>query len=283
MKGFIYDGRSTEDIIGIPLILCTTNDQDKILGVSSERKTGNQTLTRSTPNEYGTLHTLLSIEYSLIKQGGGRFTEEEQVKVESWLTSPNFSKDLYLIDCDLNRSEYFYTGEFVETNWIIGNGGFAGVSFKFQCNTAYPKKLFTHTYDISGSASVIVDCKSDDVYDYVYPTVKFSRDIIADEGIQSEPKFTLKSVTDGNRELKAIIQSGTTIVLDCLHCIPWNYLISENDNVKTLYDYKDLGWQDIGNIYWPRLVYGPNEWAVSGQGKLVVSYSSPYKKVGGWL
>lgn len=283
MKGFIYDGKSTEDIIGIPLILCTTNNADEILGVNRESKTGNQTLTRHTPNEYGTLSSLLSFEYSLIKQGGKRFADEEQIKVEQWLTSPKFSKDLYLIDCDLSQSEYFYTGKFIETNWIIGDGGFAGVSFKFQCNSAYPKKTYSHSYTLSGNTTINIDCKSNEVYEYIYPTIKFSRDVIPDEGIQSNPTFILKSITDNDQEMKAVIQSGSTIVIDCQHCIPWNYLISDNDNVQKLYTYKDLGWQDVGNIYWPRLLHGINKWEVSGQGQLIVLYASPYKKVGGWL
>jgi len=47
--------------------------------------------------------------------------------------------------------------------------------------------------------------------------------------------------------------------------------------------YKDLGWGDVGDIYWLRLLPGNNTLVLEGDVALEISYYAPYKKVGGWL
>ncbi len=399
MKGFVYDGKSTEDILDVPLILATFDSQDSIQGVSKTDNIGNQTITRESPNEYGTINTLPSFTYGLIKSDKTCFTDEEQRIVETWLTSPRFSQELYLFGCnsvvcslsndtnyeysqnricsitdslkqvisyaydsngrlvsetdgngntitytysnnnclvsstdkfgttnyiyddsnnlvqivypngdssyykyndndqlikaiesnyeklttiDLSNQNYFYKGRFTETEWYIGGTGWAGIMFTFTCSTAYPYKKYYHSYDISGDTNIKINCQTDARDSYVYPVLKFANNISTD-GLVKDFNFKLKNMTDNNAELKAIVQSGITIAWDCQNCIPWKYLVEDDNGSRSECLYSDLGWNDVGNIYWARLLHGNNDWIVTGNGTLTVEYNCQYKRVGGWL
>ena len=281
MKGFVYNGKSTEDILSVPLILATFDSQEAIIGVSKEDNIGTQTITRESPNEYGSVNTLPSFSYGLIKSDKTCFTDEEQRIVETWLTSPRYSQELKITgDSD---SPFFYKGRFTETDWNIGGNGWAGAMFTFTCATAYPYKKYSHSYDISGETNVRINCLTDERDIYVYPTVKFTNSTSSSTGLAKDINFKIKSATDNNNEMKAIVQNGMTIAFDCQHCIPWNYLVVDNNSSRSECPYSDLGWDDIGNIYWARLLYGNNDWVVTGNGTLTVEYNCPYKRVGGWL
>jgi len=67
------------------------------------------------------------------------------------------------------------------------------------------------------------------------------------------------------------------MVFDCAHCIP------SDATTNGLISYADLGWTDVGNIYWLRLLHGINTLEVTGNANITIAYSCPYKKVGGWL
>ena len=87
------------------------------------------------------------------------FTEEEQIAVERWLTSPKLSSELVISDCDDNSYSYF--GLFISTEWIIGNGGFMMCTFTFQVNGMYAIKHYTElgsaaTYE-NGEITAIAD------------------------------------------------------------------------------------------------------------------------------
>lgn len=287
MKGFIYNGKSTEDILDVPLLLCSLNGAvSSVTGVTRIDNTGDQTITRQTPNEYGVIDSLLSFEYGLIKYDGSYFTNEEQRVVERWLTSPKFSSELYLFDCndtgvvgDKTIFDFYYSGKFLSTEWELGNDYYYGVTFTFQCNTAYPFKKYSYSYDITEETNIEIDCASDELEEYVYPTIEYTQNIVS--GIQSDFNFELTNATDDGNTMKAIVQSGKTLVLDCKHCIPFDYLLTTA--TKENYSYTDLGWNDVGNIYWLRLVSGKNELVINCNGRVTISYNCPYKKTGGWL
>lgn len=292
MKGFIYNGKSTEDIIDVPLLLCSLNGAvSSVAGQTREVSSGEQTLTRTSPNEYGVLNSLMSFEYGLIKYDGSYFTTEEQIAIEAWLTSPKFSSDLYLFDCndtgkvgDKTISDFYYSGKFLSTEWIMGNDYYFGVTFNFQCNTACAFKKYSYSFDLdgeSGSTEITINCPTFEYEEYVYPEIQYTQNIVS--GLQKDFNFIIESKTDDNATLKAIVESGKTLVIDCQNCIPWDYIGTSTNGTRKNYPYSDLGWEDVGNIYFPRLAYGDNVWNVTGNGTLQVTFDCPYKRVGGWL
>ena len=67
------------------------------------------------------------------------------------------------------------------------------------------------------------------------------------------------------------------MIFDCLHCIP------KDGTTSGIITYQDLGWDDVGNIYWPRLLPGRNTLRVEGNVQITIEFDYPYTRVGGWL
>lgn len=270
MSGFIYNGKSTETILAdSKLMLASFDSLTSITGSDREDIIGETTITRPIANEYGTKSSALTFEYALIKQNGNPFSDEEQIIIECWLSSPKFSSDLQIIDCDGNIT-CTYCGKFISTKWEPCCGGWGGVSFSFKNNSSYPKRRFEHTFNITGKSTFQLNCQSDELEEYIYPVITIT-----------EPSETaivaIKNITDNNNTMTLRAYHMLPITLDCRYCIP-------TDKTKNgIISYTDLGWSDVGNIYWLRLLPGINEIEVTGNVNLNIVYDAPYKKVGGWL
>lgn len=270
VNGFTYKGKSTESILSSSaLILVSLSQLDSVTGSSRESVVGNSSLTRQFPNEYGTMSDKLTFEYALIKKNEEPFTDEEQVTIESWLSSPKFSSELKVIDCDGTEAAIYY-GKFTNTEWHTCAGGWSAVVFTFENKYAYPYKHFTHTFNISGSQTISFNCQSDELEEYVYP-------IITITATEETEQVTIVNKTDDDNTLTLRALDSLPITMDCNLCM----LTDETTN--GVVDFKDVGWNDVGNIYWPRLVSGINTLSITGTIQLVISYDAPYKKVGGWL
>lgn len=270
MSGFIYNGKSTKDILeSSELILVSFDSLNDIVGSERENIVGDITATRPIANEYGTKYSSLKFEYSLIKANGDTFTDDEQVIVERWLTSSKLSQDLKIINCNENITT-IYCGKFTSTNWKPVSNGWAGVTFSFENNHAYPKKHFEHNYEIRTSGTITLNCESDELEEYIYPVLTVT-----------EPSETanviIKNVTDNSNSMTIRAYDRLPMTFDCLHCIP------KDATTNGIISYSDLGWTDVGDIYWLRLLPGTNEIQVTGNADITISYDCPYKKVGGWL
>lgn len=266
-KSFTYDGKSTDSVINTPLILASFDGVGSVVGLSREISKGDTTITRPTPNEYGTMASLATIEYCLIKQDFEPFNTEEQREVEIWLTSPKFSTNLTVYDKD-NQEVCTYCGLFTNTSWIPHSTGFSAVEFTFECNSAYPVKHFYKEYTINSSGIVTLDCESDELNEYIYPILTIS-------GRSGSSSISITNLTDDGNTMTIGGNGITTIVFDCQHCIP--------KGSGGVISYSDLGWQDVGNIYWLRLIPGENQIQISGSATIGFEYDCPYKLVGGWL
>lgn len=276
MSGFIYKGQSTDTVLASSrIILATFDGETEIIGHERENLSGDPSMTRPVPNEYGTLYSLPSYEYSLIKQNGQPFTEEEQITVERWLTSPKYSSDLDLIDCD-GTVVNTYNGKFLRTEWVTTVGGYAAVNFTFQCNAPYPTKTYTETYEQIGRTKTInLECKSDELEEYIYPIIEI-------KGNTSQVLLKITNMTDYDNYMMLKAFNGIWVKIDCDKCILTD---ATSNNVVT---YEDFGWTDVGNIYWLRLLAGNNTLSISSLGQsgtidLKITYKGISKKVGGWL
>ena len=271
MAGFIYKNQSTNSILSnAKLILVNEGAINAVIGSSREAVTGDTTLTRPIANEYGMKNEALKFEYFLIKDNGSIFTESEQTTIEKWLTSPKYSSSLDIIDCDENIV-CTYFGKFEKTEWLISSGGFIGLKFYFANNDAYPKKHYEHTYQIRGKETIRLICESDELEEYIYPTISITEKV--------NPKSQATIVFDSDNSYCVVVNTleGLNINIDSQYCIV-------NDGTTSgVISMKDLGWSDMGNIYWPRLIPGENIIGIDGNVDVVISYDAPYKKVGGWL
>ena len=255
-------------------MLCTFDGIDSVVGVQRENQAGEQTITRSIPNEYGTINQKLQFDYGLIKRcSSDPITYEEQQAIERWLTSPKFSKNLYVIDDDDNITAT-YCGKFINTNWYPDNIGFIGVSFTFENNTAYPKKyydlLFTAEDIEDANNQFEVNCVTDELEEYCYPVITITNP-------NATANVTITNVTDNNNAVTIKAYRQLPITMDSRHCI------LKDATTSGVISFDRIGWSDVGNIYWPRLIPGSNVFTVSQPVNVRVTYEGVYKKVGGWL
>lgn len=270
VKGFIYNGKSTKNIIpSSELILGTFNNSDSVTGHQRDNIIGDTTISRPIANEYGTQYQSLEIEYGIIKKDKTPFTDAEQRTIETWLTSPKFSQKLYFYDCDNKKNEEFYCGKFTKTDWYPCAGGFAGAMFTFTNNSAYPMFSFSKDYTISTTSNFTINCETDELEEYIYPKITITSSTSA--------TFEIINKSDNSNSMKISAQKNLPMVFDCKNCIP------KDGTTSGIFTYQDLGWTDVSNIYWLRFLPGTNNLTVNGTGKLKLEFDYPYKKVGGWL
>ena len=202
------------------------------------------------------------------------FTPEEQRIVETWLTSPKFSSELTIYDCDGNDFMHYY-GKFIGTEWMVSNENFLAVSFTFLVNGSYGYQHYTETYgadpeDPTADWSFEINCHSDELEEWVYPKLTISK-----VDFDNDVSFTLTNETDSGNTMTIITARKDDFYIDCQ-----NNILSEESG---LVDFADLGWNDVGNIYWLRLKPGINRINMSGAVNIKIEYDSPVKYVGGWL
>ena len=302
MSGFIYNGFSTAEILPSSelSLVSTVGAIESVPGVTRQIMGGEPTISRPIINEYGTVADHLEFSYSLTKSNDTLFTDEEQIAVERWLTSPKYSLPLIVFDCN-GTSKYKYYGLFTSTEWMIGGDGYVAVTFTFSVNGSYAYEH--HKYIVSPPEDSPTDvnqnpiwefeydCITDELDEWVYPKVTIAdtheiiEEVVPDDSpgggstttISLPATFRLANATDGNRAMVldlSTVQEGI-IVFDCKNC-----MISGDEGNIT---FKDLGWDDVGNIYWLRLKPGKNVINVIGNVEITIEYDSPVKIAGGWL
>ena len=198
-------------------------------------------------------------------------TYEEQVIIERWLTSPKFSSDLYVIN-DNEDILATYCGKFVRTSWRPWEDGFIAVDFTFENNSAYAKEKHNFYYEgLSDNWTFMVDCDTDELEEYTYPVITITN---PDGG-----HIVLTNTTDTGaiNSIDVLTHQDVPMVIDCRHCI-----LTDGVTNATL-SFDDIGWTDVGNIYWPRLLPGVNTFTVDKPCQIEMSFETVSKKVGGWL
>ena len=272
MRGFEYNGYSTNTILEDRLVLASFSDTSESIGHERSSIAGETTITRQIQNEYGTTYSNPTYEYTLIKENGDPFEEWEQVRVERWLSSPKYSGRLRLLDCHEGIINTIYFGKFIKTSWLSTAGGYAGVTVTFEAATPYPFReevvKFEHS---SGEAGIVkVPCNSDELEEYIYPTLT----IYAPNGTST---VTVKNDTDDGHSFTLKAPDKTLITIDCEHCI------LSGDNGTDI-DFSDVGWDNIGNIYWLRLIPGVfNELEITGDAEFTLTFREVDKRAGDWL
>ena len=289
LSGFIYKNLSTETILDERLILCAFQEVDSVAGSNKEGQYGEITITRPISNEYGTISQRLSFDYGLIKCSAELFTSEEQIIVERWLTSPKFSSDLVVIS-DNGEVVATYCGKFVNTEWHQVPGGFSGVTFTFENNGPYAKQHREFQYefvipeeldddplnpieveDEDATWEFDVVCDTDELEEYTYPTLRFL------QTRNFAKPVMITNVTDNNNAMSIKCRKRLPIIMDCNHCI------LSDGTTSGLIRFSDVGWKDVGNIYWPRLLPGTNHFVVIGECRINIEFDIVDKKAGGWL
>ena len=293
MRYFSFNGSSCASILGEdePLILVSFDDGvDEIPGSSKEVISGSTSIYKVVANEYGNKYSdVLTFEYGLMKASGEMITAQEQEVIETWLTSPKLSQYLQLfeVECDSNGGFVLenstpvaiYCGTFIETSWMPYEEGYMGVGFTFQCDQPYAWQFHdVELTDLAGDTTETITIETDALEDYVYPKIKL--EAVNSETPTENIEIEITNETDNNNYLNLTTLSHLEINMDCR-------ALMVTDNAGNIISYDDLGWADIGNIYWMRFKSGANILSFSIPANVTLnismSYMSPKKIVGGWL
>jgi hypothetical protein len=262
----VYHGNNT-DIITVNLTNQTATCPGHSLRCS--KKDGYFVITASNDNDAKWLSSIEKLYCDGI--------EYANIKTDSWITDVRRGKIMnsFMSGGEYDRflnSQYDYFGVFSNIQpQIIGNE-VIGLTLTFTTNSP-----FAYTAEKSvqrtGSGSFNINSTSAERNREVYPTIIINEPTIS----TGEKTVTIKNVTDKNRSLTIKIPSRNQYVIDCAKAT-----IKDEAGVTKGFD--DLGIAEIGQIYWPRLLYGNNtiQLTCSSSTTVVTFKWREPRKVGGY-
>ena len=238
-----------------------------------EMQAGTPSIFRPVPNEYGTLDNPQEIEFTLLKCGGGIFSYDEQIKIETWLTAPRLSTPLYFVPNgkkSITGPTPYYYGVFTRTEWVPGGKGFIAVKLTFKPTTVYPYMKGTAKVSLNGNeVDKKISIPKVNPDEYLYPVISIK---------DNAGNFSVQNTSTGDKKMALTgVSSIDRLTIDCKNCI-----FKDEENGKVL-SFSEVGWTKASDISWLRLRQGINNLEVQGNGAVTITYEMPYKKVGGWF
>lgn len=263
---FIYKNQSTESILSVPITYAFRDAIDEYTGLERESIRGESTLTHSIPNEYGTQYSsTITFDILLFKEDASAFSIEEQRKINAWLTSPKLSDYIEFTPC--NKEPITMRGKFIDVAWLPSMRGLTSCRITFENDSPYTWKHVTDSYTGNGTYTKIIYCDSDELEEFVYPT------LVITEPDETAP-VVIKNITDNSNTMTVNAFHQLPIKIDCGHCMV------TDATTNGIVSYSDLGWTDVGNIYWLRLLPGENNLQITGNVEINFDYYCPHKVLG---
>lgn len=267
MKSFEYNGQSTTSIVDKPLMIVQFDrvvDDDTFVRTIQK---GEKTIARQDTNHYGTMYSDdTPYEFYLIKNDGSKFTENEVRKINKWLTSPTLPKPIVATTDD--NETFTYIGVFTTVGWKMITGNKDAVKCQLTCDTPMCWKKESKSYTSTGSYSDVFEINSDDSEYEIYPKIS----IKIPSGTEKKT-ISIKNNND-NKTLSVLCNPNLPIYIDCKNCMV------TDGTVTGVIDFEDIGWSDIGDIYWMKLKDGTNHLTISGECEVKIEYEIPIKRVG---
>ncbi len=297
---FYYDGHSSQEF-GL-IITSFSQSKDTTFAMSRDILMGSLNRNRKIPNFMGTEYQgVLVFTISLIKDPcdypDGVFNEEEVDDINAWLTSPQYPTLLYINDedpYDLHKYEYFAICSDVTPQmagaYVIGfdiefttNAPYAWTpEIVFNFSTEYQSVISTATLapimtrsgqairmSTGKSVSAVIDVNSSEKYYEIYPVIR----ITPNRTTNGTTRVTIISYNDGYVGTTLDVKNGQTTTMDCARAHIYN-----EDGTLT---FSDVGIEDVGEIYWPRLYNGTNSFVLIGNAEVTMTYREP-RKVGSY-
>lgn len=275
-KYFEYNGKSSKDF-GIMVGVFNSTSDDIPMGLTRSVNRGEMTKYRYRANHYGaTYDDVLEFELGIIKDpckfngNDMKFSRSEIRAINAWLTSPQFPKLFHMIDYDSDILRDDYVDYFCTITDVTatGAGDIFTLTYTLTCDSPFGySEAKTHFIQKSDSVDALFTVlnESDDLENYVYPTLK----VIP----TADGEVRVENLTDGGvLTIQAI--ANLTIYIDSSKLMMY-------DETKKLITFEDLGIDDIDNIYWFRLCHGTNEIRITGDASVEITYRE-CRKVGAY-
>lgn len=263
---FIYNGQSSDEFnVMIATIGMPEERQD--LGMSREI-VRNRPINSATDIIYGSYYNdNRKFPITLVKKDGSRFTNNDIRQLNAWLIGYNYPKKLEL-DSDVLEVENTYYNCLFTSAATINASGVIALTYEVVCDAPYGWEDFCEIYEINTedqkqATTITFYNTSDEIEDYLYPSVKITK--IGNGDIE----ISYSENTINNVILKDLVD-GEVVTIDNLRQI-----ISSTKQTFT----NTLGGYDNFNHNWLRLLHGDN--VLDVYGNCILEISGKYvRKVG---
>ena len=266
---FLYDGQDSS-AYGLKIGWFDGDSSNELdSGLEIELQRGEMNMVRTEPNQYGVTHTdTLSFEFAVFHPNGDNFSFEESRAINNWLRKSNTYKMLQF-NGSIPEDIVYYA---ICTNIVdVVYSGHNGKKLTFVCNSPFgfsqnhKKKIVSSGETVETS---IYNFSDNGIY---YPDVKIEASSSYTDTIRFENE------TDGKVAVISFanVQSNGTLKVINMDS-KLSRLTDVNDNLIPAYK---IGWDNVENIYWFRLLENKNKIRLTGNCTVTVSCTFP-RKVG---
>jgi len=214
---------------------------------------------RSKPSQYATVYEgCLEFSFGIFKSNGDPISYAESRTINKWLTDPKHYRKLVFP----GEQNIYYMAICTDIVDVIYNGhNGKNIVFRTDSPFGYTSPI-TKTINVLGSKKLKLFNDGDD--GSYYPILSISS--ISDD-------IVIKNVTDNQSMILSFKDLDSRVIIVDNE----RMRITDSDN-KLIPVYK-IGWDNLDNIYWFRLLQGKNEIEIEGDCTFTITASFP-RKVG---
>lgn len=277
---FDYNGQSCKTILDVELLTVRFGSVDAKSGLERDVSRASFSTYNDMPLHLNTKYSdVYKEDFSIIKSNGDIFTDDEIRKVNKWLSSPLrpkwFTGHSYYTTETIN-----YQGLFDITSYEYDMKGVIGINVTFTANSPYSwSDEIVKTFYVNGSLDATIICDNDEANGYVYPVITITPTSGHTVEEAKNLHVTIENISDTNPTTSKVdyhVYEGLPLTIDCKR-------LTVTDLADNVISSEDLGWSDVGYIYWLRFLDGENNIKITGDTKVEFRYREPRKKVGVWI
>ena len=160
------------------------------------------------------------------------------------------SENIVAINETETDESMYYNGLFTDIQYEVGSGGIVGITFTFMNDSPFVREHCRQSYELRGANSeyiYTVECNSDEEEGYTYPTITMTYN--STNSLESTLKIS--NITDNGNTMICKLLSKNETQVNCQY-----QTVSSAASSAT---FDTLGWSEIDDLYWLRLVDGENK------------------------
>lgn len=266
---FIFDGQDSS-AYSLKIGWLSGDNQDELdSGLEVELQRGEMNMVRTEPNQYGIVHSdTLTFEFAVFHPNGDNISFEESRAINNWLRKSNTYKVLQFIGESPEDIIYYA----ICTNIVdIVYCGHNGKKLTFVCNSPFGfsqnhKKKIVSTGD--PVEAIVYNFSDNGIY---YPTLEIKADV------SYSGTVLLENETDGKIATINFTNVPSGEEYKIINIDSKLSRITDGDG-KLIPAYK-IGWDNLDNMYWFRLLEKKNKIKLTGECTVTISCVFP-RKVG---